>query len=553
MAVVFGIGIASVGIGGQLSVALAMNLTPSFHVGAGWVNGSIFATASFLFWSDSWTLLGPAVIYSWTDPPPALPGAPLAASGSTYDNGTNSTWTVGSRYYAGSGYDVHVWDPSLTTGPAISDIYPHTQVAGAAGYNGGYLFYTRDDPSLPVDQGLTVAGARLDPSTNALTGLPSPNDPNFVIERPRATTLPDGSLNVVWAALTQSETTLASPTDHTRHDLQGARFYPGNSTWGPVTTWTNSGILEAYQVDGSRPGGSVVALVAPSFLVGPTTAERLVQIDLATGREVSNASVTGLSQILSVRSGLGEAVVQDVGGNFSVVNLSSAAVVPVPVSAGAGAHLIGESFALGSAATLLLLFRNPNASELVLVDARTGQAIANRTVDGSATDPTAVEANGTYYVFASEQAGIEGWRVAGETFYNHTLIPEANDQSFGLVQAGASLVVYALVSNGALTQPILSLDLTEVGATLPAVPTPVSASTSPSSSKGPGSSTYLLYLGIVALAEALLLGVWAVRGRRQAPPAGPTLPPSASPGAAPSPSVPPQGPSEPPDAPPPEG
>jgi hypothetical protein len=528
VAVSFGIGVASVSIGGTLSVALVFHLYPSLGVAAGWVNGSVYVSASALCWSDSWTIIGPATIYSWKDPPAGGPSSPVSPLGTdvctigcndTYDNGSGTHWTVNSRYYVTAGYDDHVWNLNLTEGPAISNIYPYTEVSGAAGSKGADLFYTDDNVSLPVTQGLTISGVRLDPTTNGLTALPAPRDPNFLLDGPEATTLSDGSLYVVWAALPEAEAQLASPTDITQLELHGARFSPSSGTWGPVTTWTTWGIAESYRVDGTGSSETLVALIASSFLVGGTSSERLVEFDLASGLEISNASVTGLSEVTGARGALSLAIVESVGGNYSLVNLTTGTAVPLTLSLPSGSHLISASFVTNSASTLVLLYRNPKASEVVLYDLGTAAAVANLSIDQSSSNAEAVYGGGTYYVFASGHAGITGWTETGGAFHNLTEIAETNLTSFGVVQVGSSLLVYSLTTNGNITAPIATLNFAEVGATLP--PVPGSSVPSSSTSNSGSTASYLLYLGIVAVVVAVLLAVVFIFTRRRPPAAAP--------------------------------
>lgn len=532
-AVVFGIGFASVSIGVVTSIALAFNITPTFHIGAGWLNGTFFAAATFLWWNVTWNIVGPGVIYSWTDPPPGAV-APLTQCPTCYYNGANSSWTVHSRYYLGSGYDGNVWNLSSSQGPAVSDIYPHTEVTGAPGSNGGYLFYSDDDPTVPVQQGLHVSGLRLDPATNRLSKVPSPNDPGFVIDHPEATQLSDGSIYVVWAAVPMSETSLASPAELTSVQLHGARFYPSNQSWGPVRTWTSWGLAEAYQLDGTSSPGTLVTLVASSFLVGDSTIERLVEFDLASGREVSNLSVTGISEIPSVRGGLGDVVVQNVGGNYSILNLTTGATVPVSPSLPPGSLLLSESFVLDSASTLVLLYHILNGTELVLYNLTSSLVIGGLgSADQSASAVEALYGNGTYYIVERVHGGLQEWTESVTGWTNPTTLDEANLASFGLVQVGSSILVYSLVSNGNVPQPTVTLDLAEVGATLPAVPgaAPTPVVPTPSNSTGSMSPNYLLYLAIVGAADVLLLAVVAIVRRRRsrsgerATPSGPPTPP----------------------------
>ena len=99
VAVSFGIGIASIAIGGSISVALQFGTNTGLYISAGWINGTIFVQATALWWSDQWNLAS-GTIYNWTNPPPAVHAASEGPSGANlpaYDNGTNSTWVFHSR------------------------------------------------------------------------------------------------------------------------------------------------------------------------------------------------------------------------------------------------------------------------------------------------------------------------------------------------------------------------------------------------------------------------------------------------------------------------
>jgi hypothetical protein len=522
VAVKFSIVIASVEIGGTVAIALNLALSPNIYITAGWLNGTIFAQAQFLFWSVTWNILGPAVIYNWTGEPPG-PLSPARHALATpqcptcHNNGSGATWTTQPRYYATGSYDNIAWSGTLSAGPAVSDIYPFTSVSAAPAQNGGYLFYSDDNAQLSVQQGLKVSGLRLDPSTNRLSALPSPNDPGFVIDHPEVTALSDGSLYVVWAALPQSETSLTSPVGLTSLQVHGARFYPSNQTWGAIRTWTSWGLAEVYGLDASTGAGTLVVLDVPSYLASGSTAEQLLVYDLSSGKEMANLSVRGLSGIVSVRSSLGEAVVESVGGNYSVLNLTNGAVVTVSPSVVPNSHLISESFVTGSPSALALLYRNPNSTQTILYDARAGQVVATLSTDQSATEVQAEYGGGVYHVFDSVHTGIAGWAGTGSSFTNLSVIPEANLQSFGLVPIGPSVLLYSLVTNGNFSQPIVTLEFAEVGASLVNVTAP-GRTPGPAGSSGGPQPNYFLYLGIVAVAVVLLLAVVAIVSRRRGGP-----------------------------------
>ncbi|HUI38614.1 MAG TPA: hypothetical protein VLY85_03180, partial [Thermoplasmata archaeon] len=537
----FGIGIASIGIGGSISVALAFKLNPGITIGAGWVNGSIFVQASALFWSDQWTLAS-GTIYSWTDPP-AAPTRPLDGGG--YNNGTNTTWVLHSRYYVSPSYDANLWRPGASAGPAIGDIYPYTEVSGAGAYDGADLFYTNDNPNASVSQGLGISAVHLDSSTNALSTLPSPSDPGFVIASPQAATLPDGNVYVLWDALPAAEASLTSPVGLTSLPLHGALFYPGNRTWGPVHVWTASGIAQSFALDPSEGAGHVAALVSDGFLLGSATPERLLSFNLSSGQLEENASVTGLSSLVALRTGTG-AIAEDVGGNYSTVGLSSGTTAALPYSAPSGYHLLSASYASGSGSVAVLLYRGENDSLLVLDDLAAHQTLGTIALGQDVSEAQAIGTGSSEYVFVRTSEGIDGWSESGGAFHNLTSIAQAGVVSYAPVQDGGSLLVYSLSKSGNATEPTVSLNFAEIGApALPLVRAPAAPVVSTTGSAA--STNYLLYLAIAAGAVVVLLAVVAVVTRRRPPSATPTAPtpgsappaPAAAPPSPPSPPTPP--------------
>ncbi|HEV2429050.1 MAG TPA: hypothetical protein VGV64_04280, partial [Thermoplasmata archaeon] len=517
LAVNFGIGIASIGIGGTISVAVNFATNTGLYIPAGWINGSIFVEASFLWWSDQWDLAS-GTIYSWTSPPPPLPAggalAPSAVPASGYDNGTNTTWSVQPRYYVTPGYDQNVWNAVQSEGTALSDVYPHTTVTAAAGPGGAFLFYTNDNASRTSTQGLGVSSVRLDASSNQLSRFLSPTDPNYEVFSPRATSLADGTIYVLWDAVPMGETTVASPASLPSVELHGARFDPSDQSWGPIRHWTSWGIAQSYRADAVGSWDTVVTLVGPSYLLGSNTPEHLLEFDLDTGAEMANVSVHGLANVISVRGALGEALVQDVGGNDSLVAFASGALSPIAFVSPIGGTLGSAEIASRSPSTAVLLYRASNRSLLALYDLSGGQTLATLPLGPNAFEAEAVWEGSTYAVFARTSTGIDEWSESGGTFTNVTTIGGAGIVSYGVVQDGAGLLVYSLVSSGSSTSPSLSLDLAVVGGSLPQIVRVVS---SPGTTSSASTSNYPLYLGIIGGAVVLLLAAVAIGTRRRSP------------------------------------
>ncbi len=521
----FSIGFASVSLSGQVALALQFELNPGISLEAGWINGSVTAKASALFWSDTWNILS-GTIYQWTDPPDGTAAAaPDGAGGPAYDNGTDSSWVLQGQYYSGSGYDENVWATGGSTGPAVTDIYPETEVTAASFANGTDLFFGNDNLGVAIQQGLEVSALALSDTTNALSGLTGPSDPGFDLTDPEATTLPNGRVYVLWQALPTAESSLAGPTDVQQLELQGALYDPSTAAWGPVQTWSRSGIVESDVVDATGGATEAAALVSTTFLVGESSPEQLLVYNLTSGALLANWSVTGLARLVSLRGASGYAVVEDVGGNFSLLSLASGDLAPLDPSAPADTNLTSAEFLEGSASTLVLLYRGTNSSTLLLRNVSSGTVDGSLALSGEVTEAEGIAQGTSAYVFVRGPGGVLGWTESAGKFTALANLSWPDLTGYGLAQDGSGILVYGLTTNGNATEPIVTLDLAEVGADLAPVPGPTAAAAHGASP----SSAYALVLGIGGAAVALLLGVTAFPRRRPPSSGGLASPPSEAP------------------------
>jgi len=519
----FSIVIASVGVGLGVGIAFRFATEPDFQITHWWLNGTVFATASFLWWSTQWNIAsGPLA----QGDPPAGEGHPAAAP--AYNNGSSEPWLLDSRYYNGSGYDHVVWLPTATDGAAISDIYPYTQVAGTAAANGADLFFTNDNVSRPVQDGLGVSADLLNGTSNELTALPAPTDPGFVDFAPRATTIPNGTEYVLWDAVPSAETSAASPTDLTSIALQGAWFHPSTGTWGPVRTFSEGGFAGGFQVDDSGGAARVVELQTDTPLFTNTTTERLITYDLATGAIDGNVSVSGVTALDGFRAGAGLAVVQTATGGYGVVATATGLPVAIDYVPPTDYNLTSASFVQGAPTDLALLYRGPNATELVVYNASSGSTVAATSVGINASEVEGLASAGNDYLFVRAAGGIEAWKESDGSFSSPSFVARPNLDAYGVVQDGEAIVVYSLNSSSSGPNATVTLSFAEFGATL--APPPGSKA-SGSRSAAPNPIDYLVYVAIAAAAVVAVLAVVAVISRRR-PPTRPTAP-------SPSPPVPP--------------
>jgi hypothetical protein len=510
----FGIGIASVALGGTVSIALVFSiLPPPFNISGGAVNGSLIWKASFLCWNWNGSILGPGTIYAWG----VLSGLRPAEHGAESATSAGSGWTFIPRYYNTTGYSAPTWEPSQIQGMAISDVYPFADVAAAAGSDGAYLFLTNDSVNLPVDEGLSISADRLDASTNALVPVPPPVPPGTVIFHPKAVTLPDGAIYVIWSAVPAAELPLTTPSALQSVVVQGALFTPGSDTWGPVQTWSSWGIAQSYQLAVSGNGTRIAVLVADAATPNATTPEQLLEFDTSTGTELSNVSVVGYTELVSFSAANGWVVADDLAGNFTVLNVASGSAVPLSPVVPAGFVLQSAAFAAGSSSVLDLWYVGRTSDRILLYDLGAGQTIVSITTPGNTSGTNAVFAGGVYYLFASTPATVQGWTVVGGTAAPYVLVRQAGLRHFGVVQLGPALLLYGLAASGNASEPIVNLVLAEVPGSLPVIPTPPSQGSSTPPSSGPSSSQTLFYLALAAVGAAIVLAVVAVVTRRRPP------------------------------------
>ncbi len=513
----FGFVVGEVSAGGKLSFDVTFQVTPGqFEANNLWINGSVFAKLTILFWSGTWNILGPGVIYHWVPTPLAPTGGALPSS---YDNGHDATWSTDPRAYNTTGFDHIVWSALASAGTAVSDIYPEASPSSAGAYNGAYLFYTDDRVSLPVRSGLTVSGLRLDPSANTVGSVSMPSDPGFLTARPVAATLPDGSVYVLWTALPVSDAAAATPAGISALLLHGARFYPSNGSWSPVQRFTSNGFAYSYAIDPTASTPELATLLAPTLLPTPSTPERLVTLDLSSGAVRTNASVSGVSHLSSFRASLGEAAVQLQSGNYTVVRLTDGSVQSL-ASAGAPTNgsLNGATFVPGAASTLLLWYRTPSAGEAILFNASSAQAVAEVPLAGDVRDVEGFCGGANCSVYASNRSGVFGWSIAPTGAVAPLPgAPVGSVASFGLVPVGHALVVYAVVPEGNGSSGLRDLYLAEFSSVLPPITVGSPSGSTGGSGGGPSTSApfdALVYLGLPIAAAVGVLAISAIRRMR---------------------------------------
>ncbi len=181
--------------------------------------------------------------------------------------------------------------------------------------------------------------------------------------------------------------------------------------------------------------------MSPTFLLGTTSAERLLEFNLITGAQIANSSVTGLAEITGLRGSLGTAIVRGVDGNYSTVTLSTGAATEFSYSAPTGDDLVSAEFVQGSASTAILLYRGTNGSLLVLYDLATTHVTGTLALGQDVAEAEGIAGASSVYAFVRTTQGVEGWAESAGTFTPFTNLTETGVADYSLVQYGSGILV----------------------------------------------------------------------------------------------------------------
>jgi hypothetical protein len=518
--VTFGLGVFSVSAGAHLQFTEYLKSPPFAIVGTE-VQGTIFASFSFLWWSWSWS----EGVYNrtWGTIPSGYDMAPSGYGADTASPGPiQLNLTVLPRYYATPGYDSVMWRAGEDVGTAVHDLFPMTQVAGASSGSNALLWYTTDDLSLPRTTGIQLAGFGINTSTRSLISVAPPVEEGLISFDPRVASLPDGEDIGVWEAIPDTAVSGNGSNAPLQLQLQAALYSSVNNSWGTIQNLSAvHGFVQGLGAMSCGGAPEIVALVSSALL--PTGPEDLETVDYATGQIVDNVTVEGYSNVEGTACSPAQAILGTGVSSFEIVNLTSGRTSE-PVPGLRNASMIDLEYVAGTADTLAEVYSEMGADIVVIYDPQSGQTFGPFAAGSNETTEIRAQwANSTYYVALQSATGLQIWTIGSPT--SRTIdedLSEPGVQDLGLVATSTGLVLWDLVNYNNQSRPLLNLSLSVIP--ISAVPSPSPPTVPPPVVPPAGSTgtnaTLMAPIALISVGGALLvmaIGVPYLSYRREKP------------------------------------
>jgi hypothetical protein len=490
------------GGGGTLSLETLFQ-TQVPHLAGLWLNASVFAYVQLLVFKITWTFWSGTLYQYGGDPPGAHPSFGPRVP-------VNWSWSLAPRYYNTSAYNALLPTWVGTSGVAIQDVYPATNVAIGAGASGATIAYTSDYVMEPERQALGIDSATI-PSPGAhLSASTLPGIPGSVVFTPALLGLPNGSLRAAFSSLPIAELAGSSPSTIPSYALETTVLSRSPASWSPPTTLVSWGFPISYVLQACGADGALAVLEAPTLGPGPTTPERLLVFDPASRALQENLSVVGMARVTGYDCTDGIASLTDLAGNVSFRLASTDAELGVSYPAAPGWKLSDISWVEGSPTQAALLYRSPSASEGVLYSPKDGGTIGSVALDENASALRAVFASGGYYLFAAVPNGVRPYFLSSTSSHAYPEVPVP-----GLTRFGATLAS-GMKPTDNLTLAVFAL------------PMPANAPSPPTLGSQAVANVPALLLGAL-LAVLILAAVYLVRTGKPAAPTAPASEPETSP------------------------
>ncbi len=440
LAVNAGLGIATLTGGGTADFIFNLQRTPPF-IYSGVVKGEVSLTYHALIWSGTIWSMGPnPPLYEW-------PAGTTVADPSGF--------TVTPRYYNAPYYEGAAWINGSLTGIAEQDIYPYTRISASSYGDSAYILYTTDNVSAPQQYGLGLTGFSFNSTQRTMQTIPMPVVANEIIFNPAVMNLPNGSLLVMWNSIPFSEmSTAANPLDISQTITQYSCFNPNTNSWGPVKNLTTSGVATSYSLSSDSTGS--YALVLEGNSISATTAN-LVEYDVQKGSILVSYAVSNISQIVSFNSLSHMTVLQNFDGSYQLLNLSSLALINMPVIS--GFQIKDVQIALNSTNTLGILYSNSTSTMFAIYDTSSNTFKFNMTVSQATNYVSLVQLPFGYQIVASDSSGITSYLIVNQSEQQSRFYPMQNITFMDTTLTSQGTLVYATENYGNSSYPLLNLEL----------------------------------------------------------------------------------------------
>ncbi len=438
-----GVGVASVSGGGTIDFTIYLQNTKPFNKG-GDISGELFINYNVLFWSGTIYSIGPSTLYSWGN-----------VSGSGVDPSGNLSYM--NRYFNVTGYDSFTWQNYSINGTAIHDIYPQTTISSVTYGNMTYAFYSSDNVSKPVNDSLCIRGYKFDDSSRAMTSIKMPFVPNGITLHPYAVILSNGSLLVLWSFVPENELNAKSVTNINNIMLQGAYYNTQTGKWSSVFNISSGSITESYRA--SVFGGDVYAAVLTQHSIF-STQQNITIYSLLGIHEVNSFNVSNVSEIDTFSKQGNSLGLSYINGSIAVVSISSNEVLSPSEP---GFVLVSNGYVSGNANYEYLLFRSDSQDRILVMNFSDGSIITNLTINITSLKASFFYYHGSLFAAFSSSGYVSIYNITESRIILYFSEYEGSVYNFGVSSSGSSVLLWSLVNYGNETEPLLNLNLTELG------------------------------------------------------------------------------------------
>ena len=426
--------IVSAGGGGGLTFMQYIGVPPEPLNMGGNITGTVFISAtafgiSWTVWQDS------GLLYSWG-----------ASNDPAVNHAGNVTFVK--AYFNLTGYNSLVWKNGSWNGTLLHDVYPYTTFSTVKGAGGDYLFYTYYNASQPIHP-LTIKGVLMASGRNA-TAIAMPDFGSYETTGPEAFVLPNGSVELLYAALPVSQVKNSSSLFAINRVLLQSSVYNGSS-WSRPVNITSTGVANSY----TYSNGYALVIETPNLF---SQSSEIQEYSVSTGKLVMSMPLANATYFEYFNPELSTAVVRFSNMSYAMINLGKGTVTGI--KAPVNSTLLQVGSAENSSNTVYFLLSSEGRDVFELYNVTSSKVMYVQNVSANAFP--------SYFVYGyPESALITGKEPSGVNVYAVNLssgsselyasINSTNVTYYGVSEGGGNLYIYSMNSYGLAYQPLYNI------------------------------------------------------------------------------------------------
>jgi len=439
--------IVSAGGGGGLTFMQYIGVPPEPLDMGGNIVGTVFISAtafgiSWTIWQDS------GLLYSW---------------GSSNDPAVNNAGNVTyvKAYFNLSDYNSLVWKNGSWNGTVLQDVYPYTTFSTVPGAGGDYFFYTYYNVSNPVHP-LSIKGLFISNGKNA-SYISMPIFNGYETTGPQAFALPNGSIELLYAALPESQIKNSSSLFTVNKVLLQSSIYNGTS-WSKPVNVTQSGVADSYIYS----DGFALVIKTPSLFSATSTVQ---EYSISNDQLVASVPLANASYFEYFNPQLSLAVVRFSNMSYAVLNLrkGTATMISAPLNT----TLLQVGSAENTSNAVYFLFSASGRDIFELYNMSSSKVIYTQNVSQDAYPAYFVYGRPfSSLVTGQEPTGFSVYAVnlssGSSQLYRAVYCP--NVTFYGVSEGSGNLYVYSMQSYGEAYQPLYNISLNIIPLGVPPEP-----------------------------------------------------------------------------------